>query len=117
MTSHLSGTSMMQPIIEIKSLGKVYPHPVRPLQALSGISFAQFSTPGSLYMVSPLEKDTTVLLEGSIPGQPAEPVAWTRLYGSKHARVFYTSLGHPDDFKTVEFRRLLVNAVAWALDR
>ena len=31
---------MMQPIIEIKSLGKVYPHPVRPLQALSGISFS-----------------------------------------------------------------------------
>lgn len=87
-------------------------HPI-----LSGISFAQFSTPGSLYMVSPLEKDTTVLLEGSIPGQPAEPVAWTRLYGPKRARVFYTSLGHPDDFKTVEFRRLLVNAVAWALDK
>ena len=40
LTSHLSGTSMMQPIIEIKSLGKVYPHPVRPLQALSGISFS-----------------------------------------------------------------------------
>ena len=40
MTSHLSGTSMKQPIIEIKSLGKVYPHPVRPLQALSGISFS-----------------------------------------------------------------------------
>ena len=85
-------------------------HPI-----LGGISFAQFSTPGSLYQVSPLEKDTTVLLTGTIPGEPAEPVAWTRLYGPKRARVFYTSLGHPDDFKTVEFRRLLVNGIAWAL--
>ena len=86
-------------------------------QILSGISFAQFSTPGSLYKVSPLENDTTVLLTGSIPGEPSEPVAWTRLYGPKRARVFYTSLGHPDDFKTTEFRRLLVDGIAWALGK
>jgi hypothetical protein len=27
--------------------------------------------------------------------------------------VFYTSLGHPDDFKTESFLRLLVNSLAW----
>jgi hypothetical protein len=31
--------------------------------------------------------------------------------------VFYTSLGHIDDFDEPGFRRLLVNAVLWALDR
>jgi type 1 glutamine amidotransferase len=27
---------------------------------------------------------------------------------------FYTSLGHPDDFKQKEFRRLLRNALYWS---
>jgi type 1 glutamine amidotransferase len=31
--------------------------------------------------------------------------------------VFFTSLGHPDDFKNAEFRRLLVNGIGWALGR
>jgi type 1 glutamine amidotransferase len=84
---------------------------------LKGISVAGLVGAGSLYKVSPLEKGTTPLLMGAIPGQPAEPVAWTHLYGTKHARVFYTSLGHPDDFKNAEFRRLLGNAIAWALGK
>jgi type 1 glutamine amidotransferase len=87
-------------------------HPV-----LKGISAAGLVGAGSLYKVSPLEKGTTPLLTGAIPGQPAEPVAWTHLYGTKQSRVFYTSLGHPDDFKNAEFRRLLGNGIAWALGR
>jgi hypothetical protein len=70
---------------------------------------------GSLYKVSPLEKGTAPLLIGAITGEPSEPVAWTHTYGAKQARVFYTSLGHPDDFKNAEFRRLLLNGVAWAI--
>lgn len=70
---------------------------------------------GSLYKVSPLVNGTTPLLIGSIPDQPSEPIAWTHEYGPKRARVFYTSLGHPDDFQNPEFRRLLVNAVGWAI--
>lgn len=87
-------------------------HPI-----LKGISVAGLVGAGSLYKVSPLEKGATPLLMGAIPGQPAEPVAWTHLYGAKQARVFYTSLGHPDDFKNAEFRRLLGNGVAWALGK
>jgi type 1 glutamine amidotransferase len=33
------------------------------------------------------------------------------------SRVFYTSLGHPDDFSSEDFNRLLGNAVLWALDQ
>ena len=33
------------------------------------------------------------------------------------SRIFYTSLGHPQDFDRPEFRKLLNNAVFWALDR
>ena len=71
-------------------------------------------TNASLYKVRPLAETTTTLLLGTIPGQEPEPVAWTNRYGD--SRVFYTSLGHRDDFQNAEFRKLLVNTVFWALD-
>jgi nicotinamidase-related amidase/type 1 glutamine amidotransferase len=70
---------------------------------------------GSLYKVSPLAKTATPLLTGSIPNQPVEPVAWVN--GAGRAQVFYTSLGSPEDFQTAAFRRLLANAILWALDQ
>jgi type 1 glutamine amidotransferase len=74
---------------------------------------AEFETGGSLYKTSPLGEGTTVLLMGSVDGQPPEPMAWTHNY--KGARVFYTSLGHPQDFENASFKNLLVNAVFWCL--
>jgi nicotinamidase-related amidase/type 1 glutamine amidotransferase len=74
-----------------------------------------FTASGSLYRVSPLAPPATPLLIGTVPGHPPEPVAWVHPYGK--ARVFYTSLGHPEDFKDPAFVRLLGNAVLWALDR
>jgi len=68
---------------------------------------------GSLYETRPLADSTTVLLMGTIPDKAPEPVAWTNRY--ERSRVFYTSLGHPDDFKNPPFRKLLINAVFWAL--
>ena len=85
-------------------------------QILNGIPMT-FTGAGSLYKVAPLASDTTTLLMGSIPNEPAEPIAWTHQYGPKRARIFYTSLGHPDDFTRQEFRRLLVNGIEWALQR
>jgi uncharacterized protein len=41
------------------------------------------------------------------------PVAWTRC--ARGGRVFYTSLGHPEDFTLAPFRRLLVNAARWCV--
>jgi type 1 glutamine amidotransferase len=84
---------------------------------LTGVDVAKLIGNGSLYKVSPLQADATPILMGAIPGQPAEPVAWTRAYGPKRARVFYTSLGHPQDFEEPAFRRLLLNAIQWALDQ
>jgi type 1 glutamine amidotransferase len=49
-----------------------------------------------------------------------QPVAWTKTYtGSSGdaARVFFTTLGHPYDFKEESMRRLAVNGIAWALGR
>lgn len=43
------------------------------------------------------------------------PVAWTNDY--KGARVFFTTLGHPFDWKNDNMRRLTLNGIAWALGR
>lgn len=74
-----------------------------------------FTSHGSLYKTSPLAAGTQTLLLGTIPNHAAEPVAW--INGNGSSRVFYTSLGHPDDFEQPSFRRLLRNAIFWALDQ
>ncbi len=81
---------------------------------LQGIELPLLSS-GSLYTPSPLAPPAQLLLIGTIPDQPAEPVAWTNCY--KNSRVFYTSLGGPGDFENREFRKMFVNAVFWASDR
>jgi len=84
-------------------------HPI-----LAGVRIP-FTSNGSLYEVRPLTKSTKPLLIGTIPDEEPEPVAWTNTY--KKSRIFYSSLGHPDDFKNPQFRRLLINAVFWAMDK
>jgi type 1 glutamine amidotransferase len=84
-------------------------HPI-----LAGV-ITPFTGQGSLYKTRPLAASARELLTGTIPDHPAEPVAWVNLVGS--ARVFYTSLGHPGDFDIPAFRRLLRNAVFWAMNR
>ena len=69
-----------------------------------------FQGTGGLYKNPAVAKDVTVLMTGTIPDH-TEPVTWVREH--KGGRVFYTSLGHPDDFKDENFIRLLVNAVGW----
>lgn len=76
-----------------------------------------------------LAADCTVLMEGDAikgiePGGEKfgnrEPLAWTREIpreDGKRQRTFYTSLGHPRDFAEESPRRLLVNAMYWALGR
>jgi len=84
-------------------------HPV-----LAGVLTPLKST-AALYRASPLADSAKALLVGAIPGEKPEPVAWTNTYGK--SRVFYTSLGSLDDFANPQFRRMLVNAVFWAMDK
>jgi nicotinamidase-related amidase/type 1 glutamine amidotransferase len=83
---------------------------------LRGVDTSSLVGNGSLYKVSPLLKGTKPLLIGSIPGQNPEPVAWTYLAGPKQARVFFTSLGHIEDFDNPAFRKLISNGLFWALE-
>jgi type 1 glutamine amidotransferase len=73
-----------------------------------------FTSAGSLYKNPKLAGDVTRLMEGRIP-EHTEPVAWVRLH--RGGRVFYTSLGHPDEFRQPSFLRLLVNAIFWTTRR
>ncbi len=70
-----------------------------------------FTSPSSLYKNADTAKDITILLRATNP-MSTEPVAWTR--EANNRKVFYTSLGSPDDFKIPAFRTILVNAIQWA---
>src|SRR6266540_2496534 len=96
-------------VATIKTVSEASEDPI-----LKGVG-KEFIAGGSLYRNAPLPPSSTVLLTGSVTNQPPEPVAWTHRY--KASRVFYTSLGHPKDFENPSFRRLVVNAIFWALNR
>jgi uncharacterized protein len=101
----------------------IIPHPIlRGVSAFTGRSW--------LYHVTPVHgEDTQALLLGRSlkSNQPADgphphiqPVAWTKTYTGeleKTARVFFTTLGHPQEFADANMRRLVLNAVYWALGK
>lgn len=98
----------------IASLDAAKEHPI-----LAGIAGKTFSQGGSLYKTSPLAAGATALLMGQLqeePDVPPEPVAWT-FERAGGGRSFYTSLGHRTDFENPVFRRLLRQAIDWALQR
>jgi len=76
----------------------------------------EFHVRSGLYRVD-LQPDCRPLLQGEAVDPEStptpSPVAWVREL--ERSRVFFTSLGHPDDFVETPFRRLLVNAVRWCL--
>ncbi len=93
------------------------PHSIRdPL--MTGVKITSFHSSGTLYKARNLAGNSRVLLRGTTldKGEPQlEPVALYRTYGK--SRVFYTSLGHLDDFQLAPVKRMLVNAVHWAANR
>ena len=59
--------------------------------------------------------------EGNLDRYPLDnPVAWTKDYswaGGPAGRVFFTTLGHPYDFREASMRKLALNGIYWALGR
>ncbi len=83
---------------------------------LAGLTSDEFQVQGSLYKSRNPGPDVTILMTGGLgAGSEIEPVAWINT--AHNRRVFYTSLGTPDNFKQPFFRELLLNAISWALDR
>ena len=76
-----------------------------------------FTTQGKLYKNPKIAEDATILLRAKTPDY-GEPVAWAReAKEGTRGRVFYTSLGTPDDFKIPQFQKLITNAVKWAANK
>ena len=85
----------------------------------------------TLYRCLPLADSCRVLLSGTCvdgtgsddryrkrpgPDRPLQPVAWVNT-SKQGGKVFFTSMGHHTTFQKPWFRRLIVNAVFWALGR
>jgi putative membrane-bound dehydrogenase-like protein len=99
----------------IPTFAKILPeaagHPV-----LAGIDGAEFELKSHLYKNPDLPAHVTKLLTGRMEGRPeVEPIAWVNTANDR--RVFYTSLGAPQDFEIPQFRRLLLNGIFWALGK
>ncbi len=76
-----------------------------------------WASEASLYRNTGAAKDITVLMTGG-GKDGTEPVTWVRAreVGEKKVkqRIFYTSLGHQQDFEEENFLKLLVNGISWA---
>jgi len=86
--------------------------PARGHPVLAGVG--PLASPYSLYKNTGLADDVT-LLANATAGDKTEPVTWTRVHNG--GRVFYTSLGGPEDFADAGFRRMLANALFWTTKR
>lgn len=71
-------------------------------------------TSKKLYKAGELGKDTVVLQTGD-NGKAKHAVTWVNEYNG--GRMFYSSLGVPQDFENEQFRRMLVNAIFWTAKR
>ena len=102
-----TGYGPVEPGTDVKVVARAKKNPL-----LTGIPNRWHST-GNLYLVDfTIDPASVPLLKGSSDGQ-THPIAWTRTAGK--SKVFYTSLGHPADFDTQEFKTLVINAVGWAI--
>jgi hypothetical protein len=81
---------------------------------LNGVPKEETKAPSWLYKMKPLEDNASLLMSGrTSDGKATEPVTWTTT-SSGGGRVFYTSLGHPDEFALDWFQQLLKNGIYWA---
>jgi len=89
-------------------------HPI-----LTGVD-SNFHVRSWLYRVLPnypvKGADWLIMGKSVNPDKPAEdqPIAWTWQNEYK-GRVFFTTMGHPEDFAVEAFQRLMVNAIHWEL--
>jgi type 1 glutamine amidotransferase len=101
---------------DVSTIAAAQKHPI-----LRGIS-PNFHVPSWLYRVLPdyPTKGSEWLLMGKSvnPDKTAidNPVAWVGInaYGAK---VFTTTLGHPEDFKEEAVQHLIINAIHWELGK
>jgi nicotinamidase-related amidase/type 1 glutamine amidotransferase len=89
-------------------------HPL--LRGVSPDGFVGTVAPiNSLYQNRSLRsQNVQVLMLGSIPEQPSEPVLWINHLAK--GNVVYTSMGHWEDWKMKDFQQIMDNAVDYLLN-
>ncbi|MDB4778017.1 ThuA domain-containing protein [bacterium] len=91
--------------VEDKSLS----HPI-----VQNLSDTRFDIGEKLYKFDQLDPEIEVLVSARFSkDEPTMPVAWTNTIEGK--RVFYTSLGTPEEMENHEIQSILKNAFIWAL--
>lgn len=110
--NHYNNKPPKDPPTLVKVIPEAVTHPV-----LTGIPAQELPVTSHLYKYRNHANTMTPLMTGRIEGRDdvVERVAW--VYTGNSRRVFYTSLGSPDDFQQPFFRRLLLNGVLWALNK
>jgi type 1 glutamine amidotransferase len=120
------------PLTEVTPYPAEITHPilrgVQPFRAYSWLYHVQGGVDEEGKNIDSIEGDPELLLLGraiksghekEFNRYPREnPVAWTKTYtggSGKPARVFFTTLGHPYDFKDESMRKLALNGALWAL--
>lgn len=113
--SHHGGGNSTDALIAEDNTGHVILRGVEPFHARSWLYHSQRL----------LDSATPLLIGRAVKG--AEPggehfsdphvIAWTHQYKGEHgsSRVFFTTLGHPYDFKAESMRKLSLNGILWAL--
>lgn len=81
-------------------------------EILNGVEVSGWSRKDKPYYNDKNASDVKVILSGKEPSGRLHPMAWTRVLGKQ--RVFYTSLGLPEDFQNERFLKLLNNSLNWA---
>lgn len=106
---HYNNKPPQAPHTLVESIATQRTHPV-----LTGVPAGPFPVTSHLYRYRNLAPTITPLLQGLVEGRDErEPVAWVNTAGGR--RIFYTSMGNPDDFRLPAFRRLLLNGLLWCL--
>jgi len=81
---------------------------------LKNVKTDEFTSSASLYRNQFLRSESVqVILTGSIPGLPSEPVLWINHTGNN--KVIYSSFGAVSDFRNENFRQLMINSVNYLL--
>ncbi|MBE6428133.1 MAG: ThuA domain-containing protein [Planctomycetaceae bacterium] len=75
------------------------------------VDTAAYHSNGSLYFTLPIAEDAELFQVGSVMCR-REPLTWLRK-NEWGGLVFYSALGHWDDFQDIRFRRMIGNAIQY----
>jgi len=108
---HYGNQPPNKPATLVNVIAEAAAHPV-----LAGVPTDEFRVTSHLYKSRNPASTVTPLMNGHVEGNSTmEPVAWVNTANQR--RVFYTSLGNPEDFQLPAFRRLLLNGILWSLNQ